>query len=164
MTITIKHRDTGEKPVKMATHPKSDKGHFARVQKILMGSKKRKANNAVELIRAGLPFESIERVQTYLAFADEQPILDLLGMSKRTYQRRQRDGKPLGPVESDRLYRLAKIEAHAAEVFQDDAVAVDWLRNKNRALGDAPIDLLDTEAGADMVERALTRIEHGVFA
>jgi putative toxin-antitoxin system antitoxin component (TIGR02293 family) len=137
---------------------------FAHVRKLLIGRAKAKTDDPVELIRDGLPLESIERIQAHLALADEQPILKLLGMSKRTYQRRLKDGKGLDAVESDRLYRLAKIEARAAEVFRDDAVAVDWLRTENRALGDEPINLLDTEAGTDMVERALTRIEHGVFA
>ena len=139
-------------------------GQFAHVKKVLIGRGKIKTDDPVALIRDGLPLASIERIQAHLALADEQPILKLLGMSKRTYQRRLKDGKGLDAVESDRLYRLAKIEARAAEVFQDDAVAVDWLRTENRALGDEPINLLDTEAGTDMVERALTRIEHGVFA
>jgi putative toxin-antitoxin system antitoxin component (TIGR02293 family) len=95
---------------------------------------------------------------------DEGEILKLMQLSVRTYQRRKKDRKPLDPVESDRLYRLAKIQSKAVEVFQDKEVAVDWLKRPNRALGDIPLQLLDTEAGADMVERVLTRIEHGVYS
>lgn len=159
-----KKKGVPAKALGVNTRHEDRKGQFAHVRKILIGAKKGKVENPVELIRGGLPLESIERIQNYLAFVDEQPILNLLGMSKRTYQRRLKAGKRLDAVESDRLYRLAKIEARAAEVFQDDAIAVDWLRTQNRALGDEPINLLDTEAGTDMVERALTRIEQGVFA
>ena len=61
--------------------------------------------------------------------------------------------QPAGAVESKPPIAWPR-SRRAGEVFKDDAVAVDWLRTKNRALGDTPIDLLDTEAGADMVERA----------
>jgi uncharacterized protein (DUF2384 family) len=43
-------------------------------------------------------------------------------------------------------------------------VAADWLKTPNRALGVRPLDLLDTEAGTDAVDRLLTRIEHGVYS
>lgn len=140
---------------------KSD--HFVRVKKLLVG-KNVSVATAVDLIRGGLPLESILRIQSVFEFDDEIPILKLIGMSQRTYQRRQKEGKPLDALESDRLYRLAKIEARATEVFQDESTAVDWLRTENRSLGDVPINLIDTEAGVDMIERTLTRIEHGVYA
>ncbi|MCB1735514.1 MAG: DUF2384 domain-containing protein [Gammaproteobacteria bacterium] len=120
--------------------------------------------DVVKRIRAGLPVDAIRQVQTTLDSIDVQPILDLIGMSMRTYQRRVKEAKPLTPVESDRLYRLVKVEERATEVFQDREIAADWLCSDNRALGDTPLNLLDTEIGVDMVERALTRIEHGVFA
>jgi putative toxin-antitoxin system antitoxin component (TIGR02293 family) len=119
---------------------------------------------AVKVIRKGLPLSSIKHVQKSLQMEDEGEILKLMQLSVRTYQRRKKDRKPLDPVESDRLYRLAKIQSKAVEVFQDKEVAVDWLKRPNRALGDIPLQLLDTEAGADMVERVLTRIEHGVYS
>jgi putative toxin-antitoxin system antitoxin component (TIGR02293 family) len=67
-------------------------------------------------------------------------------------------------IESDRLNRLAKIEARAVEVFEDEEIAANWLKAPNRVLGEKPISLLDTEAGTDMVERVLTRIEYGVYS
>lgn len=120
--------------------------------------------DTVQLIRAGLPMDAIKQVQAALDSIDVQPILDLIGMSMRTYQRRVKEAKPLTPVESDRLYRIVKIEERATDVFQDKAIATDWLSSDNRALGDKPMNLLDTEIGVEMVERELMRIEHGVFA
>jgi len=67
-------------------------------------------------------------------------------------------------VKSDRLYRLAKIRARAQEVFGDEAIAIDWLKTENQVLGSSPIEQLDTEIGANHVERILTRIEHGVYS
>ncbi|MEN8180083.1 MAG: antitoxin Xre/MbcA/ParS toxin-binding domain-containing protein [Pseudomonadota bacterium] len=134
-----------------------------RIKLILIGHRK-KAGTAVSWIRDGLPLSSIQRLQQSLRIEQEATILKLLGISVRTYQRRKRDNKPLDPIESDRLYRLAKIAARAAEVLPDENLAIDWLKSPNRALGAKPLELLDTEAGADMVERVLTRIEYGVYS
>jgi putative toxin-antitoxin system antitoxin component (TIGR02293 family) len=113
-------------------------------------------------LREGLPFSSMERVQKFTG--DPEWVLKVIGMSSRTFLRRKKDKQPLDPVTSDRLYRLAKIEAEAIETFGDEATAIDWLKSPNRALGEKPLSLLDTEAGADQVLRVLGRIEHGVYA
>jgi putative toxin-antitoxin system antitoxin component (TIGR02293 family) len=71
----------------------------------------------------------------------------------------------LTPVESDRLYRLARLAALAEEVFEDLDRAREWLRQHQRGLGDrAPLDLMRTEVGAREVEDLLGRIEYGVFS
>lgn len=132
--------------------------------KLILIGRRGKAGTAVSWIRDGLPLASIQRLQQHLRIEQEDTILKLLGLSVRTYQRRKKEHKPLDPIASDRLYRLAKIAARATEVFSDGDTAVDWLKSPNRALGAKPIELLDTEAGADMVERVLTRIEYGVYS
>jgi len=123
----------------------------------------KKDYKAVKDIRKGLPASSFGYLVKSL-HTTENYLLPIVGISDRTWQRRRKEKKPFDPVESDRLYRLAKIYARAIEVFEDEAVALDWLKSKNRALGDVPLMLLDTEAGTDMVERVLTRIEHGVYS
>jgi putative toxin-antitoxin system antitoxin component (TIGR02293 family) len=133
------------------------------IKRILIG-RREKTGTAVSWIRDGLPLASIQRLQQHLQIEQEDTILKLLGLSLRTYQRRKKEHKPLDPITSDRLYRLAKITARATEVLSDQATAVDWLKSPNRALAAKPIELLDTEAGADMVERVLTRIEYGVYS
>ena len=114
-------------------------------------------------MRTGLPLSSVDRLRASLKL-DEKEVLKVVGISVRTFQRRRREKRPLDAIESDRLYRLAKIEARAVEVFQDEEKAIDWLKTPNRALGDMPIQMLDTEAGTDMVERILARIEYGVYS
>jgi len=115
----------------------------------------------ISRLREGLPFASMERVQKFTG--DPERVLKVVGMSNRTFLRRKKDQQPLDTVTSDRLYRLAKIEAQAIETFGDASTAMDWLKSPNRALGDKPLSLLDTEAGADQVLRVLGRIEHGVY-
>lgn len=140
----------------------SKAGGEARVRMILMG-RQASGENAISLVRSGLPLSSIARVRKKLK-VNESALLSLMGMSKETYQQRQEARENLSLIESDRLYRLARIEAHATEVFEDEETAADWLKQPNRALGEKPIDLLDTDAGTDRVDRLLTRIEFGVYS
>ena len=53
---------------------------------------------------------------------------------------------------------------HADQVFGDKEKARRWLRKPSRALhGIAPIDLLESETGAHLVEQALYQIEYGIY-
>ena len=71
----------------------------------------------------------------------------------------------LKPDESDKLYRAAKILALAIYVLESDKNALTWLKTPNNALkGEIPLNLLDTEVGAHLVEDLLYRIEYGVYS
>ena len=140
----------------------ADKTHSGLLSHALYGRVK-KDYSPVDDIRKGLPASSVLHLARTLR-TTEHDLLPIIGMSDRTLQRRRKEKKPLDPVESDRLYRLAKTYARANEVFENEDVALDWLKSANRSLGSIPLLLLDTEAGTDMVERVLTRIEHGVYS
>lgn len=60
--------------------------------------------------------------------------------------------------------RMARIRMMATAIFANREKAERWMRTRNRVLEATPIDLLDTEEGAKMVETVLHRIEHGVFS
>lgn len=61
--------------------------------------------------------------------------------------------------------RLARILAHARRTFGSDEAVSAWLKAPNRALGGAtPLDLLETELGADEVETVLGRLDYGVIS
>ena len=78
---------------------------------------------------------------------------------------RRKTEQRLTAQESDRLARLARILTYATEVFGTEEKASTWLTRPNRILGaTAPIDLLDTDLGTQVVETMLGRIEHGVIA
>ena len=93
-------------------------------------------------------------------------------MSLRTVARRrvvsQKQHKPaarLSPVESDRLYRFARILALAEDVFESREDAIEWLNSEQYGLGGAvPINMLQTDAGSREVEELLIRIEYGVIS
>jgi len=116
-----------------------------------------------ERIKQGLPFRSLESVRERLRLSVPEAAT-VLHMPIRTMARRRHTRK-LDPVESDRLYRIARVAAQAVSVFGAEDKATTWLQRPNRALnGELPIRLLDTDVGARQVEDVLGRIEHGIVS
>lgn len=116
-----------------------------------------------ETVRDGLPYAALESVMARLGLTREQ-VAEALHLPERTLARRKKERR-LHPDESDRLFRLARIAAQAAEVLGSEEKAAAWLQRPNRALGGrVPLELLDTDAGSRQVEDVLGRIEHGVFS
>lgn len=124
-----------------------------------------KVRNPIEmarLVRQGLPWAAFEALVTALAISQAE-LAATLHIRSRTLSRRKDSGK-LEAMESDRLFRLARVFAHAVEVLEATERARDWLESENRALGgQTPFELLDTDAGAREVDDVLGRIEHGIF-
>jgi putative toxin-antitoxin system antitoxin component (TIGR02293 family) len=117
-----------------------------------------------ELIRKGLPIDAFKQVASYYHIPESR-MASLVGVSERTISRLQKEHKPLNATGSDRLYRLARIAAHALEVFEDPNTVGNWLSRSNRALeGAAPVEVLDTDAGCEQVKELLDRIEYGVYS
>lgn len=84
---------------------------------------------------------------------------------KSTFARKVRKGSALSVEEGDRLARLARLKAYAAEVFDSAEDAEIWLNEKNPSLGgEAPIALLLTDDGARRVETILRRIDYGDYS
>lgn len=130
-----------------------------RIQEILGVRNVRK--RPVAAIRAGLPTKVLINVVRYYDL-DARQTQDISGFALKTLQRRARGS--LSKVQSDRVYRLARVGAQAEEVL-GKAGGRAWMRTANRALeGDKPIDLLDTDAGATAVSEIIQRIDHGVFS
>jgi putative toxin-antitoxin system antitoxin component (TIGR02293 family) len=116
----------------------------------------------VEAVRRGLPTAAVEHMIRDDLLRQEE-VYTLIA-PKRTWQLRKQQRKPLSPAESERAARLARIFALAIEAFQSPEKAVAWLRRPSRVLGRVPIELLDTEPGARLVEEELLRITWGFDA
>lgn len=140
----------------------------AKIMAILGGKKTLGAKAAQDqalapVVRKGMTFNALAYLQRLYQLPDEFT-QRILALSARTWARRKADNR-LSPMESDRLYRLARIITRAEDVFQTRAKARLWLKEPNRALRmQTPLSLLDTDEGARHVEDVLIRIEHGVFS
>ncbi|MGH7481836.1 MAG: type II RES/Xre toxin-antitoxin system antitoxin [Longimicrobiales bacterium] len=117
----------------------------------------------VEAIESGLPIASIEAViEEGILSADE---IHHLVVPRRTLAHRKGRGQALTAKQSDRLTRVVRMAARAAEAISDPQKAARWLRKPNRTLqGKRPLDLLESDVGARMVEQLLGHIEHGLVA
>ncbi len=117
----------------------------------------------VEALRQGLPSAAADALVAPEGITRDE--LHRLVIPRRTLAKRRQMGGTLTAQESDRLARVARILGRAEEAFQNAEKAHRWLRKPNRALeGQVPLELLVTEAGARLVEQALLRITHGIFA
>jgi len=113
-------------------------------------------------IHEGLPTRAVDAV---LAAGLLEPAeLYQLVIPRRTLAHRKEKRQRLTPEQSDRLTRVVRVIARSEEALGDETRAARWLRKPSRALaGRRPIELLDSDVGARMVEQLLTRIEHGVY-
>lgn len=122
------------------------------------------ARRVADSVRAGLRFEAVEAVKEALQINDAQ-LARLLGVGIATLQRKRKKKEALSAGESDRLFRVARVVAHAIEVFGGREQARSWLTRPQYGLDrEIPVDLLDTGIGAREVEALIGRIDHGVLA
>lgn len=121
--------------------------------------------DAHEMLLAGLPGEALTYLERSLKFLDAAAFEKAIGMSVRTVQRRKADpSQALNTEQSNRTWKFAEILTKASEIFGGQGPAEQWLERRALGLdGRRPIDLLATQAGVDMVETLLGRIEYGVY-
>ncbi len=117
-----------------------------------------------EAVERGIPWKALFHLKKALRFTDRE-FSKTLGMSERTLTRRRGAAGRLDLVASDRLFRLARIAAMAAEVFGNAEEGARWLKEPQFGLGGKiPLDLLRTETGAREVEDLLGRLKYGVLS
>jgi putative toxin-antitoxin system antitoxin component (TIGR02293 family) len=114
------------------------------------------------LIRDGLPVDVIDRLIGDKTVTPDE-VRRIIMAPKAISERRRKGG--LTPEQSERVIRAVRIIAEALETFGSRDKALTWMRRACAVLGGkAPIDLLDTEEGAGLVESLLGRIAHGLAA
>ncbi len=112
-------------------------------------------------VREGLPAASLLELQQRLDLSSAR-LGDVLSIAPRTLARRAGAAR-LPRDESERVYRLGRLAAIAADVLGGLEAARQWFKVPNYALGDrTPLDMASTEPGAQLVERTLRHIEHGI--
>ena len=127
----------------------------------VLGRRVRTTEDLVDRVRKGLPFTALSAVMEEYGISRDL-MCDVLQLSSRNFLRRKEQSR-LSADESDRLYRLARVLAHADRVFEDPDESAEWMRTPNAALGkQQPLTLLDTDIGVQQVDQVLGRIEHGI--
>lgn len=94
----------------------------------------------------------------------KQEIYDLI-IPARTWTHRKVRKEPLTIEESDRVVRLARIQALAEDVFGNVDKAHNWLRQPLKILdGKRPLEVARTETGARLIEQIIAKIDWGAAA
>ena len=115
-----------------------------------------------QLVLARIPERAVAAVQG-TSFSDREIERFVIPARTRRYLRERQE--PLTVEESDRLARLARVQAVAADVFGDTKKADKWLRQGLAVLGSqAPLELARTEAGVRVLEQILGKIDWGAAA
>ncbi len=121
----------------------------------------------VSLMKAahrGLSWAAVRRFLECTGLS-RQGIAQYLGISERTFARRQEAGI-FGSRESEQLLRLAEIYQAALDLFDGDVNStLAWLTSPVRGLGkEHPIDMTRSEFGAREVRDMIGRLREGVFS
>ncbi|POA96895.1 hypothetical protein C2134_20335 [Chromobacterium sinusclupearum] len=115
----------------------------------------------IQAIRAGLPANRLMLVAEWLQ-VPAQVIGDVVGISVQRALRANASGRHLDSAASERLLRVIGMVREARETLGSDENAREWLTRYHQELDCAPISLLDTALGAEMVRRVLQSISWGL--
>ena len=122
------------------------------------------ASELIRKMRAGTPARVIPEMAARLGLSQDR-LFDTLKLPKSTMKARISEDALLSSAEQDRIYRAEKVWTRALGVLEDGPSARRWITQENRSLGgEAPLSLLDTEAGYELVLDTLGRIEYGIVS
>ncbi len=119
----------------------------------------------VEIMRKGLPFESIEVIGQKANLPVKQ-VLHYLGVPQTTYNKKKREKSNLSGRDSEAILVLSEVLDFGHEVFNNEKEKFHrWLKKPNLSLGGvAPESLFDSITGIQEVRNALNRLEYGNMA
>lgn len=117
----------------------------------------------VNLARKGFPKRVLLTLANKISLSIQE-LAYVLHISERTLQR-YADDEIIKTEYAEKAVELARLYTRGEEVFGNMDKFKLWIKYPSLVFnGEAPITLLDTSAGFDMVFKELGRIEHGIFA
>lgn len=116
----------------------------------------------VETIRKGIPAQAFDQIAGALGVGREA-LARKLNINAQTL--RKRKSRVLSPDEAEKSLRVMRVFITASEVLGSEDEARQWMGEPVMALGGKrPLDLLDTDVGAQEVGNILNCIKWGVYA
>ncbi|WP_183556955.1 antitoxin Xre-like helix-turn-helix domain-containing protein [Mucilaginibacter sp. SP1R1] len=133
---------------------------------LLGSSKSVKLSNdfdIIKLARQGFPKSLLLSLAKKISL-NIQELSNILHISERTLQRYD-DDAIIKTEYAEKAVELARLYTRGEEVFGSMDKFKIWIKTPGIVFkGEAPVTILDTSAGFDMVFKELGRIEHGIFA
>ena len=114
-----------------------------------------------DMVERGLPISSVDVLRREgLTFSEVHGLV----LPARTLKHRKEKKQALSIEEADRTLRIARVMAQANRVFGNHEKALRWLRRPNDRLdGRAPLEMLRSEVGGDLVRQMLHQIDEGIY-
>ena len=134
----------------------------------LFGYKKGQINllsdfDILKTSRQGLPKHSLMALAKKISLT-LQEFANIMHISERTLQRYE-DNTIIKTEYAEKAIELARLYTRGEEVFGSLDKFKTWMKTPLHVFkGEAPVSLLDTSIGFDMVFKELGRIEYGIFA
>ncbi|WP_261381111.1 type II RES/Xre toxin-antitoxin system antitoxin [Mucilaginibacter pallidiroseus] len=133
---------------------------------LLGGTKTAKSSSdfdIIKLARQGFPKKTLLALAKKISL-NIQELSSILHISERTLQRYE-DDAIIKTEYAEKAVELARLYTRGEEVFGSMDKFKTWVKTPAHIFnGEAPVTILDTSAGFDMVFKELGRIEHGIFA
>ena len=130
---------------------------------LLGGTKLTNDFDVLRLAREGFPKHMLLLLAKKISLTIQE-LADILHISERTLQRYE-DDAVIKKEYAEKAVELARLYTRGEEVFGSMDKFKLWVKTPGHVFkGEAPVTILDTSAGFDMVFKELGRIEHGVFA
>ncbi len=131
--------------------------------KSMLGAEIASAADLARVVSHRIPLRALAHVQRQGLFSEGE--IQRFIIPARTRRHREAKRERLTVEESDRLVRMARVQALAEDVFGDSDRANRWLREPLGELSSTvPLDWARTEAGARLVEEILAKIDWGAAA
>ena len=130
----------------------------------ILGKEVRTPLELSTLLRHGLPTAVLTSLTRHLA--PDAPLVDFVltprgGPASVTSSSSAR-GR-ISTEQSSRIYRVAAALAHAIDTLGSATAAKAWLTSKQDIFdGAAPLQLLETDVGHEIVQTALGQLDHGI--
>ncbi len=160
----------GTKPfdIKRSIQNASGKAVAVRKSTLRAGGKVYFWSNKIErvsVIRAGIPYDSIEVVSKRLN-NPVKSVLAIIGIPQTTYNKKKSEHSLLDSRDSELVILINELIDYGLEVFNNEEEKFQrWLKKPNLSIGgNSPESLLDTITGINEVKFSLNRLEFGNLA
>ncbi|QNK63269.1 DUF2384 domain-containing protein [Pedobacter sp. PAMC26386] len=130
----------------------------------LILEKIKSAFDLITLSNKGIKKASLDALVGHMGMTKKNFAEDILNLSVKTLERKKADDL-LDKYTTSHVIEVAKVVAHALDVFEDEEKVKKWLNTPNRALNQMkPLELFYIPTGLAMVNNVLGRIEEGVYS
>ncbi|RTY86944.1 type II RES/Xre toxin-antitoxin system antitoxin [Flavobacterium sp. RSP15] len=145
-------------------------GNVVNIRKSLLSfdGKEYKWSNKLErvsIIRAGIPYDSIELISKRLNNPIKS-VLAIVGIPQTTYNKKKSEHLLLDSRNSELVILINELIDYGLEVFNNEEEKFQrWLKKPNLSIGgSSPENMLDTITGINEVKFSLNRLEFGNLA